>query len=99
MYPEGNYRLFSTPHEWYMNYHLRDFWRADSGVRFNMLQRYGVGAIVIKKHLVGRVDANITNLGVYPDYFVKEIGEDNKFQRVFENEDVTIYQFSTNKEN
>lgn len=95
MYPEGNYRLFPTPHEWYMNYHLRDFWRGDADTRIAMLHRYGIGAIVIKKHLVASVDANITNLGVYPDFFVRDVGMDNHFNEVFENNSIIIYQITT----
>jgi hypothetical protein len=91
MYPEGNYRLFPTPHEWYMNYHLRDFWRTDNDTRLVMLQKYKIGAIVIKKYLVAPVDADIMNLGVYPDYFVKAIRNDGRFRKVFANNAVLIY--------
>lgn len=97
MYPEGNYRLFPTPHEWYMNYHLRQFWRADNNTRLAMLHKYGVGAIVIKKYLIASVDSDITKLGVYPDYFVHEIKRDKRFQKVFENSRVVIYQVPADK--
>ena len=97
MYPEGNYRLFPVPHEWYLGYHLRDFWRADNTTRIKMLQRYKIGAVVIKKHLVAPVDKEITNLGVYPDYFVKDIQKDSRFQKVFGNSSVVIYSIAAEK--
>lgn len=93
MYPEGNYRLFPVPHDWYLAYRLRDFWRGDNDFRLQLLVKNGVGAIVVKKHLVGRVDENITNLGVYPDYFVKQIEADSRFRKTFDNSAVGIYTF------
>lgn len=90
MYPEGNYRLFPVPHEWYMNYHLREFWRADNDLRLKILRRFHIGTIVVKKYLVAPVDDNITNLGVYPDYFVQEIQQDGRFHTVFENNAIRI---------
>ena len=77
MYPEGNY-------------HLREFWRADNNRRLAMLRHFQIGAIVIKKALIAPVDAHITNLGVYPDYFVKQIRKDKRFRAVFENSGVLI---------
>lgn len=91
MYPEGSYRLFPVPHEWYLNYYLRDFWRADNDTRIEILVRNKVGAIVIKKNLVATVDDEITNLGVYPDYFARDIENDRRFIKVFENKDIVIY--------
>ncbi len=91
MYPEGNYRLFPTPHVWYLNYQLRKFWRVDNNDRLRMLYRFGIGAIVIKKYLIAPVDKRITDLGVYPDYFVKDIRKDKRFKRVFENDSIIIY--------
>jgi hypothetical protein len=91
MYPEGNYRLFPADHEWYLGYRLREFWRSDNSHRIDILRQYGVGAVVIKKHLIMPVDDEITNLGVYPPDFVTDIQEDKRFVRVFENDDVTIY--------
>ncbi|WP_446007933.1 DUF2304 family protein [Candidatus Electrothrix sp.] len=90
MYPEGNYRLFPVPHEWYMNYHLREFWRADNDLRRAILRNFNIGAVVIKKHLIAPVDQEITNLGVYPDYFVQEIEQDDRFHTVFENKALRI---------
>ncbi|MCW5198261.1 hypothetical protein VU06_00750 [Desulfobulbus sp. F3] len=92
MYPEGNYRLFSVPHEWYLKYHLREFWRADNDLRLEILRRFGIGAVVIKKHLIAPVDEQITDLGVYPDYFVKDIRNDERFFKIFENSAVIIFQ-------
>ncbi len=92
MYPEGNYRLFPTPHNWYLNYYLRDFWRAGNNQRLAMLQKNRIGAIVIKKHLISNVDEKITNLGVYPINFVKDISSDSRFVRVFDNSAISIYQ-------
>jgi hypothetical protein len=90
MYPEGNYRLFPVPHEWYLNYHLRDFWRADNEQRLALLRRFRIGAVVVKKSLIAPVDENITNLGVYPDYFVRDLRSDQRFRKVFENSEVLI---------
>lgn len=91
MYPEGNYRFFPVRHEWYMNYWLRDFWRADNDVRIEMLHRFGIGAVVIKKHLVRDVDRAITDLGVYPSGFVNDLRNDSRFNKVFENQGVIIF--------
>ncbi len=93
MYPEGNYRLFPVQHEWYLKYRLRDFWRGDNDFRMRLLVKRGVGAIVVKKHLVGPVDREITNLGVYPDYFVKQIEADARFRKTFDNAALAVYEF------
>lgn len=92
MYPEGNYRLFPVPHEWYMHYYLRDFWRANNDSRIKTLQDLGIGAVVIKKDLIAVVDDNITNLGVYPTWFVADLKNDRRFVRLFENPKIIIYQ-------
>lgn len=92
MYPEGNYRLFPVPHEWYLKYHLRDFWRADNELRAEVLRKFRIGAVVIKKHLVAPVDESITDLGVYPDYFVNDLRKDERFRKLFENSAVVIFQ-------
>jgi hypothetical protein len=92
MYPEGNYRLFPVPHEWYMNYHLREFWRADNNLRLEVLRQFSIGAVVIKKYLVAPVDQDITDLGVYPDYFVRDLRQDGRFKKVFENSAVLVIQ-------
>ncbi|HBA86079.1 MAG TPA: hypothetical protein DCZ95_18495 [Verrucomicrobia bacterium] len=91
MYPEGNYRFFPAPYDWYMGYTLRDFWRAENDVRLEMLRRNGIGALAIKKHLISPVDKEITNYGVYPDYFVDQIRNDSRFERLFENRAMLIY--------
>lgn len=91
MYPEGNYRLFPAPHEWYMGYQLREFWRGDNDKRLEMLQEYGVGAIVVKKHLIAPVDEEITNLGVYPPQFVADLRADKRFVKSFENDELVIF--------
>jgi hypothetical protein len=93
MYPEGNYRLFPVEHDWYLKYYLRDFWRGDNLLRLQLLVKRKIGAIVVKKHLVASVDDKITNLGVYPDYFVKQIEADSRFRKVFDNPAVAIYEF------
>ena len=93
MYPEGNYRLFPVTHDWYLQYRLRDFWRGDNDFRLQLLVKRKVGAIVVKKHLVGPVDRDIKNLGVYPDYFVDEIAADSRFRKVFDNSALAIYEF------
>jgi len=92
MYPEGNYRLFPVPHEWYLHYYLRDFWRAGNDSRIKTLQDQGIGAVVIKKNLIEEVDSSITNLGVYPTFFVKDLSNDVRFVRLFENSQIIIYQ-------
>ena len=74
-----------------MGYRLREFWRAGNEQRIEMLHRYGVGAIVVKKHLIAPGDEDSTNLGVYPPDFVSEIQNDDRFAREFENNDVVIY--------
>jgi hypothetical protein len=92
MYPEGDYRLFPCPHEWYMGYDkLRDFWKADNEQRLATLRKRKVGAIVVKKWLVAPIDKNMNNLGVYPDFFVKQVSEDPRFAKAYENQDVVIY--------
>jgi hypothetical protein len=91
MYPEGNYRLFPVPHNWYLDYRLREFWKADNDQRLEYLHRFGIGAIVVKKHLIAPVDENITDLGVYPDYFVRDIKQDPRFRRVFDNPAASVF--------
>lgn len=92
MYPEGNYRYFPVEHEWYLNYRLRELWRGNNDERIEMLQKFNVSAIVIKKYLIAPVDQKITNLGVYPTYFVEEISTDQRFVRIFDNDSVVIYE-------
>lgn len=90
MYPEGNYRLFPVRHDWYLGYRLREFWKNDNDSRLALLRKRGIGDIVIKKHLVGPVDKNITNLGLYPDYFIDQVARDPRFEKIFENDAVLI---------
>ncbi len=91
MYPEGNYRLFPYEHDWYLEYRLREFWRSDNDKRIDMLRRFGIGAVVVKKHLIADVDREITNLGVYPTDFVHDLEKDRRFRKIFENGAVIIY--------
>jgi hypothetical protein len=91
MYPEGNYRFFPAQHEWYLGYRLREFWRADNDERLQLLKKFNVSLLVIKKHLVAPVDDQITNLGVYPVRFVAEIAADSRFAKAFENDQLLIY--------
>lgn len=91
MYPEGNYRLFPVPHDWYLRYWLRDFWQGDNDLRLKILKRERIGAIVVKKHLIGEPDAAYTNLGIYPKAFVKDIDSDPRFRKIFENAGIIIY--------
>jgi hypothetical protein len=91
MYPEGNYRLFPYAHDWYLGYRLRELWKGNNDTRINLLQQFKIGVVVIKKHLIADVDDAITNLGVYPTYFVRDLEKDKRFQKVFENRDVIIY--------
>jgi hypothetical protein len=91
MYPEGNYRLFPVPHEWYFNYRLKAFWKADNDTRLRMLEKFRIGAIVIKKYLIGLVGSKIINLGIYPVRFVQEIERDPRFKKVFENGSILIF--------
>jgi len=91
MYPEGNYRLFPVQHEWYLGFRLREFWRANNDARIAMLRNFGIGAIVIKKQLIAAVDAEITNLGVYPTQFVDDLVHDKRFVKVFENDGLLIF--------
>ncbi len=91
MYPEGNYRLFPVPHNWYLGYKLREFWHADNDDRIRMLNEFGIGAVVVKKHLIAEVYPEILNLGVYPTYFVKDLRSDSRFEKVFENDGIIIF--------
>ncbi|MGD9873496.1 MAG: hypothetical protein AB7T27_04415 [Kiritimatiellia bacterium] len=91
MYPEGNHRLFTVRHDWYLGFRLKDFWKADNDGRMDMLRERDLGAIVIKKYLIGHLDDKMTNLGIYPDYFVRDIARDDRFSKVFENSDFTVY--------
>lgn len=91
MYPEGNYRLFSVPHEWYLGYRLRELWRAENPQRIRMFDQFGVGAILVKKKLVAEVDQEITNLGVYPTSFVADLETDKQFRKVFDNKEIVIF--------
>lgn len=91
MYPEGNYRLFPVRHEWYLGYRLKDFWRGTNDQRIDMLHHYGIGAIVIKKHLISSVNDKVINLGVYPADFVRDIQKDPRFNKVYENSGYLIF--------
>lgn len=91
MYPEGSYRLFPCDHTWYMEYRLRDFWKMDNDARLVLLKDEDVGAIVIMKKRVGVMDPGMTNLGIYPDFFVQQIASDPRFVHEFENADAVIY--------
>lgn len=91
MYPEGNYRLFPTDHEWYLSYGLRDFWKGDNDLRLEMLKRHSVGAVVVKKHLIAPLDEQMHNLGIYPPEFVEDLRKDDRFVNVLENRDVIIF--------
>lgn len=91
MYPEGNFRLFPVAHDWYLDYRLREFWRADNDERLRMLRARGIGAIVVKKARVAPVDERIANLGVYPVAFVRDLERDPRFAKVFENGYAAVY--------
>jgi Glycosyltransferase family 87 len=91
MYPEGNYRFFPLQHEWYLGYRLREFWRGSNDRRLEILRKYKVGAIVVKKHLIAPVDVAITNLGVYPPEFVNDLRSDARFAKIFENKELLIF--------
>lgn len=91
MYPEGNYRFFPARPEWYLGYRLRDFWRAENDERIEILHRFGIGAVVVKKHLIAPVDEEITNLGVYPVKFVDDLRHDSRFLNSFENDKLVIF--------
>lgn len=92
MYPEGNYRLFPVSHEWYLGYQLREFWMANNDKRISMLHQFGIGAVVVKKQLISPVDDKILNLGVYPPQFVEDLRNDGRFKKIFENDDLLIFQ-------
>jgi hypothetical protein len=98
MYPEGNYRFYPAQHEWYLGYHLREFWRADNDTRIRLLKRYNVSTVVIKKHLIAPVDDQITNLGVYPVSFVKEIEVDSRFKKTFSNSQLIMYKVNADSQ-
>ena len=96
MYPEGNYRLFPTRHEWYLSYKLRELWKADNDTRIQMLHNFGIGAVVVKKHLVADADPEFINLGIYPTAFVNDLRTDPRFRIVFENNGVLIFKVPEN---
>lgn len=91
MYPEGNYRFFPAQHEWYLGYRLRAFWKADNDERLRLLKKFNISLLVIKKYLIAPVDEEITNLGVYPNEFVRDINVDPRFKKVFENNQLMIF--------
>jgi hypothetical protein len=91
MYPEGNYRLFPLRHDWYLGYKLREFWHGDNNFRITLLNNYGISLIVVKKHLIAPVSEEIINLGVYPDYFIRDLEKDTRFEKLFENNGIIIY--------
>jgi ABC-type multidrug transport system fused ATPase/permease subunit len=92
MYPEGNYRLFPVPHDWYLSYRLREMWTSDNELRLTILRQHEVGAIVVKKHLIAPVDRDMNNLGVYPPSFVADLRADSRFRVLFENEAAVIFE-------
>jgi hypothetical protein len=91
MYPEGNYRFFPAQHEWYLGYRLRAFWKADNDERLRLLKKFNISLLVIKIYLIAPVDEEITNLGVYPNEFVRDINVDPRFKKVFENNQLMIF--------
>ncbi len=91
MYPEGSYRLFPQPHNWYLGGRLGEFWGADDDTRLAMLQRGNFGAIVVKKHLVTDDERTIANGGGYPRAFVRDLESDPRFVRAFDNAYATVY--------
>lgn len=99
MYPEGNYRLFPTDHDWYLGYGLRDFWSKDNDFRIAMLHRRRVGAVVVKKHLVAPLDPSMNNLGVYPPEFVADLRADPRFVKLFENKASVIFSVPSSIDN
>ena len=64
---------------------------ADNNKRIEMLHDYGIGAIVVKKHLIAQADKEITNLGIYPAAFIDEIKNDARFENIFDNRDVEVF--------
>ncbi|MCO5061571.1 MAG: hypothetical protein M9963_06160 [Kiritimatiellae bacterium] len=93
MYPEGSYRLFPVPHDWYLGDHLREFWLRDNEYRLQLLAQRKIGAIVLKKYRVAAADARVSNLGIYPDFFAEQLDADARFRRVFDNDAIAIYEW------
>lgn len=91
MYPEGNYRFFPVPHEWHLDKRLREFWRADNDRRIALLREHHVGAVVVKKHLIRDVDERVIDLGAYPPAFIRDLEQDPRFERVFDNEAASVF--------
>lgn len=91
MYPEGSYRLFTVKHDWYLGYELRDLWRGDNDSRIKLFEKYGINAVVVKHHLVGEIDEDMHNLGVYPQFFVDQLKEDSRFPVLFQNDYATVF--------
>ena len=91
MYPEGNYRYFPVEHEWDMDYGLQAFWGMPMEDRIKMLEAHQVGGVVVKKHLIAPVNDPKKDLGVYPPAFVEELKNSPAFEKVFNNEYMTIF--------
>jgi hypothetical protein len=91
MYPEGNHILFTVPSEWYMDWRIREFWRANNDQRINMLHQFNIGAVVVKKHLISKSGIGLGGLGGYPERFVSDLTNDPRFEIVLENDGVIIF--------
>lgn len=98
MYPEGHERYLPGVVDWYIGFELRDFWRGNNDERIRLLKKYGLNVVVIKKARVRDVDAYTIDLGLYPASFVRDIEEDSRFVKSFENDSVIIYDLSINEQ-
>jgi hypothetical protein len=91
MYPEGHYRFFPVMHDWYLGNRLQEFWTADNDARLEILRERKIGAIVVKTARIGKLDKQATNLGIYPDTFLRDINRDKRFHKVLQNGEVIVY--------
>jgi hypothetical protein len=91
MYPEGNYRLFSVEHDWYLDYAIQDFWTMTETEQLAVFRRRNIGGVVVKKHLIGPVRNPRRDLGSYPPEFVDSLRNSSSYQLVFENDELIVF--------
>lgn len=94
MYPEGHERFLPGYTDWYMGRELHDFWRAGNDQRIEMLAKYKMRYIVIKKYKIRDVSPDTHDISVYPKAFVEDVARDPRFETIFENGAIVIYRVS-----
>lgn len=66
------------------------FWNANSTEAMNILTRYKITHIFIPKSMLWD-DSQVKNIGMYPKSFIEKISSFSFLERVFNNEDVSIW--------